>query len=479
MTGADPAPVDDIVSRMSHTARTPLEVVVLAAGKGKRMRSDTPKVLHELGGEPLLAHVLKTVKALQPEAIHVLVGHEAEQVRGRFPGEDVRWVVQEQQLGTGHAVRTALPGTRSGSVVLVVYGDIPLIGAGELSELVDRARSNKIALLTADFSDPQGYGRIVRDDSKRVVGIVEQKDAGPEQLAICEVNTGFIAADRDRLASWVDQISDENAQSELYLTDVVAIAAREGIEIADLKAVDPETVTGVNSRVELAHLEGCYRARRAAAFMEQGVTLIDPLRFDVHGQVRFGRDCTVDVNVVLEGPLEIGDGVSIGPCTIVRRSTLRNGACIRSHCVIEEAEVGAGAIVGPFARLRPGTRLAENVHIGNFVEVKNSSLDKGSKANHLSYVGDSKVGRGVNIGAGVITCNYDGACKHSTEIDDGAFIGSNSQLVAPVKVGRGANVGAGSTITKDVPPETLALGRARQKNIKRWKRPRKTQDDGK
>lgn len=464
---------------MSNSASPTLEVIVLAAGKGTRMHSDTPKVLHELGGEPLLAHVLKSVKRLRPRAVHVVLGHQADRVRDRFADENVRWVVQQEQLGTGHAVRTALPGTDAASTVLVVYGDIPLVGEETLSMLANSIGASEVALLTADFPDPHGYGRIIRDEKGKVVGIVEEKDATPDQQSLTEINTGFIAARQDRLAGWLNQIDDDNSQSEQYLTDVIAIAAREGVSIADFKASHPHNLIGVNTKSELAFLEHRYRKQRAAAFLEQGVTIVDPDRFDARGEISFGRDCLIDVNVVLEGPLDIGDGVAIGPHCVIRSSTLGRGVHIRSHSVVEEACVGDEAIIGPFARIRPGTRLGDHVRIGNFVEIKNSDFARGSKANHLSYVGDSKVGRSVNIGAGVITCNYDGVNKHRTEIDDDAFIGSNSQLVAPVKVGRGANVGAGSTITKDVPPDTLALGRQRQRNIGRWQRPVKKRDGDK
>ncbi len=460
---------------MSDSHAPPLEVIVLAAGKGTRMHSDTPKVLHELGGEPLLAHVLRSVRKLQPRALHVVLGHESERVRNRFAKEEVQWIVQQKQLGTGHAVKTALPRTTAGSTVLVVYGDIPLIGVDELSALIDRIGSSDIALLTAEFANPRGYGRIVRNGSGNVVEIVEQKDANSEQLALTEINTGFIAANRDRLADWLDQIDDNNSQAEQYLTDIIAVAVRAGFDIADVRAVNTDCVTGVNTKSDLAFLEQQYRQRRAGGFLEQGVTIVDPGRFDARGEIAFGRDCLVDVNVVLQGPLQIGDGVVIGPHSVLCNSVLADGVQVKSHCVIEEAELGVNAVVGPFARIRPGTRLAENVHVGNFVEIKNSTLGKETKANHLSYVGDSTVGRGVNIGAGVITCNYDGAYKHRTDIEDDVFIGSNSQLVAPVKVGRGATVGAGSTITNDVPPNMLAVSRAFQKNIAGWERPRKKQ----
>jgi bifunctional UDP-N-acetylglucosamine pyrophosphorylase/glucosamine-1-phosphate N-acetyltransferase len=461
---------------MSRTKDPPLEVIVLAAGKGTRMRSDTPKVLHELGGEPLLAHVLRAVKQLEPHAVHVVLGYGAQRVRDRFADENVNWVVQREQLGTGHAVKTALPGTAAGSTVLVVYGDIPMIGGDELSDLAESLAASDVALLTADFKDPRGYGRILRDTSGKVVGIVEDKDASPEQQAIREINTGFIAARSDRLAEWLEEVDDDNSQREHYLTDVIAIAVREGRRVADFRAACPEAVIGVNTNTELACLERQYRKRRAAELLEQGVTLVDPDRFDARGEISFGRDCIVDVNVLLEGPLEIGDGVRIGPHSVVRRSDLGDGVNIRSHCVIEDSRVGKGAVIGPFARLRPGTLLAGGVHVGNFVEIKNSELGEGAKVNHLSYVGDSTLGRRVNIGAGVITCNYDGANKNHTQIEDDVFVGSNCQLVAPVKLGKGATIGAGSTITKDVPADALAITRARQKHFSGWERPRKDKD---
>ncbi len=458
---------------MNANAAPPLEVIVLAAGKGTRMISDKPKVLHELAGEPLLGHVLRAVKQLRPQAIHVVLGHGAGQVRERYAGENVHWVVQHEQLGTGHAVKTALPGVGTDSAVLIVYGDIPLVDATELALLVDSIGDGDIALLTADFANPHGYGRIVRDDSGKVVEIVEQKDASAGQLALTEVNTGFIAVGRGALARCLEQVTDQNAQVEQYLTDILAIAAEQGLHIADVSASSPMNVIGVNTKSDLAVLERHYQRQRAADFLEQGVTIVDPARFDARGDIRFGKDCVVEVNVILEGPMEIGNGVRIGPHSIVRRSNLGDGVLIKPQCIIEDAEIGAQAVVGPFARVRPGTRLANSVHIGNFVEIKNSDLGPETKVNHLSYVGDSSVGRGVNIGAGVITCNYDGAYKYRTEIADDVFVGSGSQLVAPVKVGRGATVGAGSTITDDVPPEILAVSRVPQKNINGWQRPRK------
>jgi bifunctional UDP-N-acetylglucosamine pyrophosphorylase/glucosamine-1-phosphate N-acetyltransferase len=458
---------------MNTRIDSPLEVIVLAAGKGRRMISDKPKVLHELAGEPLLGHVLRSVKGLRPRTIHVVLGYGADQVRDRFADENVQWVVQHEQLGTGHAVKTALPGVGAGSQVLIVYGDIPLVDAAELGMLVDSIRDGDIALLTANFADPQGYGRIIRDGSGKVVDIVEQKDASAGQLALAEVNTGFIAAGRDALACCLERVTDQNAQAEQYLTDIVAIAAEQGLRIVDVPASAPVSVIGVNTKSDLAVVERHYQRQRAADFLKQGVTIVDPARFDARGDIQFGKDCVVEVNVILEGPMEIGNGVCIGPHSIVRRSNLGNGVLIKAQSIIEDAEIGAHAVVGPFARVRPGTRLAHNVQIGNFVEIKNSDLGPESKVNHLSYVGDSTLGRGVNIGAGVITCNYDGANKYRTEIADDVFVGSGSQLVAPVTVGRGATIGAGSTITGDVPPEILAVSRVPQQHINGWQRPRK------
>ena len=458
---------------MSPKAQQNLEVIVLAAGKGTRMYSDLPKVLHELAGEPLLTHVLRSVRCLNPSAIHVVYGHGADTVRSRYTDEDLSWILQEKQQGTGHAVKVAMSALGRDAKVLVVYGDVPLVDARDLSALIDAVESNRPALLTAQLECPAGYGRIIRADNGSVVKIVEQKDASAGELEIGEVNTGFVAAFAADLKRWLERIKDHNAQREYYLTDVIAIAAEEGCAIADISISDPASVEGVNSKAELARLERHYQKKRAAQFLEQGVTIIDPDRFDARGDVSFGQDCIVDVNVVLEGPLRIGDGVRIEANNILRSSAIGDQAHIKPHCLIEGAVIGDSAIVGPFARIRPGTKTSAGVHIGNFVEIKNSELDSGTKVNHLSYVGDSTVGHKVNIGAGVITCNYDGAGKHRTEIEDDVFVGSNSQLVAPVKLGRGATIGAGSTITDDVPADSLAVGRARQKHVKGWRRPQK------
>ena len=450
-----------------------LEVVILAAGKGTRMNSKLPKVLHELAGEPLLAHVIRTVQQINPKATHVVFGHGADTVLARFENVGANWVVQSEQMGTAHAVKTAMPNIGPNSIVLIVYGDIPLVSADELLALAKTVGSNRLALLTAKFEDPSGYGRIIRNKQGTVMKCVEHKDAGAEQLKINEVNTGFIAARAADLAHWLEQVGNQNAQKEYYLTDIIAIAVKEGAEVADIQASDPVSVLGVNTKAELAFLERYYQSKRAAYFLEQGVTIIDPSRFDARGDIRFGTDCVIDVNVVLEGPLEIGHGVHIEAHNVLRRSKIGDNVQVKSQCVIEDAEIGSGTVVGPFARIRPGARIADHVHIGNFVEIKNSNLAAGTKVNHLSYVGDSTVGRNVNIGAGVITCNYDGANKHRTEIEDDVFVGSNSQLVAPVRLGRGVTIGAGSTITDDVPADNLAITRIPQKHVKGWRRPKK------
>lgn len=458
---------------MSAEAEPSLEVIVLAAGKGTRMYSDLPKVLHELAGEPLLTHVLRRVKQLHPQSVHVVYGHGGELLRDRYQKEAVNWILQEQQQGTGHAVQTALPEVQSGSKVLVVYGDVPLVEVGELLVLTEAAAVGRPALLTARLDSPDGYGRVVRSDSGSVSGIVEHKDASPAQLRISEINTGFIAASASDLARWLEHLDAGNAQQEYYLTDVITIAVKEGCMVADMQVSDPATVQGVNSKTELALVERYYQRKRAGYFLKQGVTIVDPSRIDIRGEVCFGRDCVIDVNTVLQGPLKVGDGVRIEANSVLSNCTIGDQARIKPNCVIEGAEIGRRAIIGPFARIRPGARAADDVHIGNFVEVKNSELGTGTKVNHLSYVGDSTVGKEVNIGAGVITCNYDGANKHRTQIGDRVFVGSSSQLIAPVKVGDGATIGAGSTITDDVPADNLAVERAKQKHVKGWRRPQK------
>jgi len=475
----------------------PLVVIILAAGEGKRMRSSLPKVLHPLAGRPLLAHVVATARALDPAAILVVHGHGGEQVSERLGELDVEWVLQAEQLGTGHAVAQALPhvpgrapARASGeapdrapdpasdqapgqAVLLVLYGDVPLVGVHTLGEVVEHARGGALALVTVDLEDPAGYGRIVRDGSGRVSAIVEERDASESERAIREVNTGILAAPAAHLGRWLARLDNDNAQGEYYLTDTVAAAVADGVAVQTALAESVEEVLGVNDRAQLARLERVVQAREAARLMREGVTLLDPARVDLRGEVRAGEDVTIDVNVVLEGRVVLGDGVRIGPGSVVRDAEIGARTRILEHCVVEGARIGPECRIGPFARIRPQTRLGRGVHVGNYVEVKKSDIGEGSKVNHLSYVGDAEIGRRVNVGAGTITCNYDGANKHRTVIGDDAFIGSGTELVAPVTVGAGATVGAGSTISKDVPPGTLAVARSRQQVKEGWKRPTK------
>ncbi|MEJ2646114.1 MAG: bifunctional UDP-N-acetylglucosamine diphosphorylase/glucosamine-1-phosphate N-acetyltransferase GlmU [Gammaproteobacteria bacterium] len=450
-----------------------LSIIILAAGKGKRMHSDLPKVLHPVGGKPLLEHVIDTAEALGAGAIHVVYGHGGEQVRERLGHRRVQWVEQAEQLGTGHAVAQALPAVSNHDRVLVLYGDVPLIRAATLNGLLAAGEQGSLGLLTAHLRHPQGYGRIVRDEAGQVEGIVEEKDATDAQRQITEVNTGFLTASAEALKGWVAALDNANAQGEYYLTDVIAMAAREGGLIRTVAAESKAEILGVNDRSQQAELERHYQRDRARAVMAAGVTLMDPNRFDLRGTLRAGRDVTIDVNAVLEGDIELGDRVAIGPNAVLRNVRLGAGTQVFANCVIEDAEVGADARIGPFARIRPETRLADRVHVGNFVEIKKSEVGEGSKVNHLSYIGDTTIGTGVNVGAGTITCNYDGANKHRTVIGDNAFIGSDTQLVAPVTVGAGATIGAGSTVTRDAPAGELTLSRAPQQTREGWKRPTK------
>lgn len=449
-----------------------ISVVILAAGKGKRMVSDLPKVLHPVGGKPLLGHVLATASKLEAVVRVVVYGHGGEAVKIAFAHEnDVLWVEQSEQLGTGHAVAQALPLLATESVVLVLYGDVPLIRVETLLPLIANARQDRLALLTVELTDPTGYGRIIRDEQGQVQRIVEEKDATPEELRLREVNTGILAVSAAKLKNWVAELDNDNAQGEYYLTDVVALAVRDGVPVAAFTVTDPEEVQGVNDRRQLAELERYYQGRQAEALLRNGATLLDPGRVDVRGTVTTGKDVVIDVNVIFEGTVQLGDRVRVGPCCVLRDAMIGDDVEILSHCRIEGAEIGAGAQIGPFARFRPGTRLAAGVHIGNFVEVKKSSIGPGSKVNHLTYLGDAEIGADVNVGAGTITCNYDGANKHKTIIDDGAFIGSNSSLVAPVRIGKDATVGAGSSVSRDVPDGSLCLTRAPRKELANWKRP--------
>jgi bifunctional UDP-N-acetylglucosamine pyrophosphorylase/glucosamine-1-phosphate N-acetyltransferase len=447
----------------------PLDVVVLAAGLGKRMRSDLPKVLHLLGGRPLLAHVLDAARSLKPRRVFVVHGHGAEQVKAAFQGQaDLEWVLQAEQLGTGHAVQQAAPRLAKDAQVLILYGDVPLIGPATLESLVAEAGAG-VAVLTAEPPDPAGYGRIVRDASGRVARIVEQKDTTDGERGIREVNAGFYALPATRLAAWLPKMKNQNAQKEYYLTDIVAFAVAEGVPVHAVKASDHWEVAGVNSRRELAELERVAQSRQAARLLEAGVTLADPARIDVRGALQCGRDVSIDVNCVFEGRVQLGDRVRIGPNCILRDVAIADGTQVHAFSHLDSAQVGANCRIGPYARLRPGAQLAEDVHVGNFVEVKASRLGAGSKANHLAYVGDSEVGSRVNIGAGTITCNYDGVAKHRTVIEDECFIGSDSTLVAPVRIARGSYIGAGSTITKDTPGGQLTVARAKQVAIPSWK----------
>jgi bifunctional UDP-N-acetylglucosamine pyrophosphorylase/glucosamine-1-phosphate N-acetyltransferase len=450
-----------------------LEVIVLAAGQGKRMHSDLPKVLHRLAGRPLLEHVLQTARALQPAAIHVVYGHGGEAVRAAFAAQaDLNWVHQAAQHGTGHAVAQAMPRVAEGATVLVLYGDVPLIRPQTLQGLLSAAGEG-LALLTAEVDNPAGYGRILRDPSGRVLRIVESRDATPQEAAVREVNTGFLAAPAAKLRNWLAGLTNHNAQGEYYLTDIIALAVADGVAVATRAPGDVSEIAGVNSKQDLAQVERLYQKQQAERLMRQGVTLRDPARLDVRGELACGRDVVIDVNVVFEGRVVLGDRVQVGPNNVIRDSTIGADTEILPNCVIEQSEIGSRCRIGPFSRLRPGNRIAEGAHIGNFVEVKNSEVGAGSKMNHLSYIGDTTVGSHVNIGAGTITCNYDGANKHRTVIGDNVFVGSNTALVAPVSVGAGATIGAGSVITRDAPAGELTLARAPQVTKPGWKRPMK------
>ncbi len=449
-----------------------LDIIVLAAGMGKRMRSDLPKVLHPLAGKALLGHVLDSARSLAPRRILVVHGHGAEKVRAAFPDPHIEWVLQAEQLGTGHAVLQGLPKVAADSDVLILYGDVPLVRPATLKRLLDASREG-VAVLTAELEDPAGYGRIVRDAAQRVARIVEQKDASSTELAIREVNAGFFALSARRLSGWLSRVRNDNAQKEYYLTDIVALAVAEGVPVAAVKVEDYWEVAGVNSKQELATLERVAQSREARRLLEGGVTLSDPARIDVRGTLDCGRDVSIDVNCVFEGKVTLGDHVRIGPNCLLRNVNVGNGTEVNAFSHLESAELGARCRVGPFARLRPGTELADDVHIGNFVETKASKLGAGSKANHLTYIGDSEIGARVNVGAGTITCNYDGVAKHRTIIEDDCFIGSDATLVAPVRIGRGSYIGAGSTINKDTPAGQLTVARSRQVSIPGWKPPKK------
>jgi bifunctional UDP-N-acetylglucosamine pyrophosphorylase/glucosamine-1-phosphate N-acetyltransferase len=450
-----------------------LEIVVLAAGQGTRMRSRQPKVLHGLAGRPLLAHVLAAARSLAPTRIHIVIGHGADAVRGAFAAaDDITWIHQAEQLGTGHAVKAALPGVDPRSQVLVLFGDVPLVSKETLEEC--RARTGEgVALVTAEFAKPASLGRIVRDATGAVRAIVEARDASPEQLAIHEINSGILCAPAHRLAELLAVVTPHNAQGEYYLTDVVALAVARGIPVRSVTAQSEAEVCGINDRTELAAMERIFQRREAERLMLGGVTLMDPARFDVRGVVSAGRDCVVDVDVVLEGTISLGDDVRIGAGCVIRDATIGDGAVIHPHTVIDGARIGRDCEIGPFARLRPGSELAEDVKIGNFVETKKTRLGRGTKSNHFAYLGDTTAGADCNIGAGTIMCNYDGVAKHPTVLGDGVFIGSNATIVAPIEIADGAYVAAGSTVTSRIERGDLAVGRAKQRNIQGWTPPAK------
>lgn len=453
-----------------------LDIVILAAGQGTRMRSALPKVLHPVAGKSMLGHVIHSARQLSPQGIHVVIGHGAERVREQLASDDLSFVLQDKQLGTGHAVAQALP-VLTAETVLILYGDVPLIKVETLHRLLALVNDQQLGLLTVTLDDPTGYGRIVRDTEHRVTAIVEHKDATEAQKAIKEGNTGILAVPGKHLADWLGRLSNNNAQGEYYLTDVIAMAVSDGLIVATAQPEDAMEVQGANDRKQLAELERHYQQREARRLMALGVTLRDPARFDVRGDVTTGRDVMIDVNVILEGRVVIEDDVSIGPNCVIKDSTLRKGAIIKANSHLEGAIVGEGADAGPFARLRPGSVLDARAHVGNFVELKNAHLGEGAKAGHLTYLGDAVIGARTNIGAGTITCNYDGANKHKTVMGEDVFIGSNNSLVAPVHIASGASTAAGSAINQDVPAEQLAVARARQRNIEGWKRPVKIKKD--
>jgi len=447
-----------------------LEIIILAAGQGTRMRSALPKVLHEVGGKPMLAHVINTAKSLQPDTIHVVYGHGGEEVKARIADKSINWVEQDKQLGTGHAVEQAMPQVSDESTVVVLYGDVPLISELTLTHLLSKV-DDGVALLTVMLDDARGYGRIVRDEGGRVLAIVEQKDASEEQLQIREGNTGILACNGGQLRSWLQKLDNDNAQGEFYLTDIIALAESEGREVLGIKADSLHQVSGVNDRIQLATLEREYQRQCAEQLMRSGTTIIDPARFDLRGEIVAGQDCHIDVGCLFEGVVKLGERVRIGANCVLRNVTVEDDVTIEPMSVIEDATIGSLCSIGPFARIRPGTRLAQKAKVGNFVEVKNSEIGVGSKINHLTYIGDTTMGDGVNIGAGTITANYDGANKHRTIIGDNASIGSNSVLVAPVTVGKGATLGAATVLRKDAPDGELTLTMIKQKSIEGWKRP--------
>lgn len=449
-----------------------LSVVILAAGKGTRMYSDLPKVLHPIAGKPMVKHVIDTAKQLEAQQIHLIYGHGGELLQQRLQAEPVNWVLQAEQLGTGHAMQQAAPFFADDENILMLYGDAPLITKETLEKLIAVKPEKGIGLLTVVLDNPTGYGRILRENGS-VVGIVEQKDATPEQLAINEINTGVMVASGASFKRWLAQLDNNNAQGEYYITDIIAMANRDGFQVQAIQATDLMEVEGANNRLQLAALERYFQQKQAEKLLLAGVTIIDPQRFDVRGTVEHGKDVEIDVNVILEGNVKLGNRVKIGAGSVLKNCVIGDDVEIKPYSVIEDSVVGAEAHIGPFSRLRPGTELAAQTHIGNFVEIKNAQIAQGSKVNHLAYVGDAEVGKQCNLGAGVITCNYDGANKFKTIIGDNVFVGSDSQLVAPIRIASGSTIGAGSTVTKDVAENELVIARTPQRHIQGWQRPTK------
>jgi bifunctional UDP-N-acetylglucosamine pyrophosphorylase/glucosamine-1-phosphate N-acetyltransferase len=452
-----------------------LAVVILAAGQGKRMKSALPKVLQPLAGVPLLGHVVSRARALTPASLHVVYGHGGDAVKAAFANEPIEWALQAEQLGTGHAVMQAMPKVADDELVLVLYGDVPLIRKDTLERLIAAAGPRSMSLLTVMLDDPTGYGRIVRKSGK-IQKIVEQKDATKVQLKIREGNSGIMAVPAKLLKKWLGKLRNSNAQGEYYLTDVIAMAVKEKVKVTPLVAPTAAETLGVNDKVQLAQIEALHRAERARDLMLAGATLADPTRVDIRARVAVGSDVFIDANVLMEGRVELGDRVRIGPNVVLRDVVIGDDCVIHPNSVLEQSELDTGCIIGPYARVRPGSKLGKNVHIGNFVELKKTTIADGSKANHLTYLGDAIVGKGVNVGAGTITCNYDGVNKSTTVIEDGAFIGSGNMLVAPLRIGKDATTGAGSTITREAPDGRLTLSRAKQATIEGWKRPQKSDD---
>ncbi len=448
-----------------------MNIVILAAGQGTRMRSALPKVLHPIAGKPMLAHVLDTARTLNPTKICVVYGHGGEAVPDKIGRDHIAWAKQEPQLGTGHAVMQALPHLDSAGVTMILYGDVPLTKTSTLQPLIPSASAGKFALLTVELDDPTGYGRIVRNEHDQVTGIVEHKDANDAQRHIHEINTGIMCVPTQKLSGWLGKLQNNNSQKEYYLTDILKMAVEEGVAVETFHPAEVWETNGVNSKMQLVELERILQETRAEALLEQGVTLLDPWRIDIRGELTCGRDVSIDVNCIFEGKVSLADNVTIGANCILKNVSVASGTKIEPFSHIDDAIIGSDCRVGPYARVRPGTVLADKAHIGNFVEIKNTTLGIGSKANHLSYVGDATVGNNVNIGAGTITCNYDGVNKHQTVIEDDVFIGSDTQLVAPVTVRRGATLGAGTTLTHEAPPDTLTVSRTKQVNIPTWKRP--------